>query len=286
MPVTIGTLGTGGLGSNAVKPLRMVTPNATSASRWLEAAGYAFPNQDFLRGFLERHSGQYGFLDYGRFFTDLSNAVYRAPIVYYDPYANWRRTQYSVVRSAPLQFLLENLRMDVALPIAANTVTPEDLFALSAIWGAEIALTLRAGSRHVFSQGRPGAVRSPDGHMVLAHTHPTKSQDKTQVAGDIEVAGIGRAEIVITEDMIIYITRNEIINVVRGDRLYPLDGMYIDRTTRLNPQLFNDLHRQYLAIEQLRDEAEARANEQLRLRLKANPSSSSDSSWMDFLEPP
>ena len=52
MPVTIGTLGTGGLGSNAVKPLRMVTPNATSASRWLEAAGYSFPNQDFLRGFL------------------------------------------------------------------------------------------------------------------------------------------------------------------------------------------------------------------------------------------
>ena len=45
MPVTIGTLGTGGLGANAVKPLRMVTPNATSASRWLEAAGTPSPTK-------------------------------------------------------------------------------------------------------------------------------------------------------------------------------------------------------------------------------------------------
>jgi hypothetical protein len=81
------------------------------------------------------------------------------------------------------------------LPITQVSVTPSDLFAFSTIRDAEIALTLSGTNLHVFSDGRAGAVTPPDGHVCVAHTHPTGSHEKRQVDGDISKAKRGKAEI-------------------------------------------------------------------------------------------
>lgn len=283
MPVRIGTLGAGGLGVHDHNGLRMVTPSAASANRWLESAGYSFPNEDLLRRFLEQDNGRYGFLDYGLFFHNLCTMIYSGPIQYYDLYAGTPDRHCNPVRTAALQFLLENLRLGVALQIAPKVATPQDLFALSAIWGAEVALTLNGGNLYVYSQGRAGAVRVPLGHSVLAHTHPTDSIERTQVDLDIEVAGIGRAEIVITADMIIYFTRNTIINPVRRQRIEPLAGLCIGRDTPLTPVLFDTLYAEYVEIMQGWQAAEALEEQQQRANLAAAGDGGGDDSWMAFL---
>jgi hypothetical protein len=207
-----------------------------------------------------------------RFFSDLCAMIYGGPIGYCDLYHNHVIKQYRPGRTAALQFMLENLNLDVALPIPDQYATPADLFALSVIWGAEVALTLNGDQLHVISQGRRDRVRAANGHITLAHTHPTDSTQKSQVEGDCEVAGIGRAEIVIAESIIIYITRDAIINAKRGDNLQALDVMCVARTTPLSASLFKDLYQQYIQTQHVRGSAEIVAAKQLwKMRMPQQP---------------